>query len=459
MPRNRKKSADPVQEQLRSHKDEFNERTKDFISNLIDFKRAINGRGSAKANLQPSNIKDPFPSGVGSFLGTLSSQFQSLVSGASAIISEQSQYSQHRRKKQENKKDNNTNQIANAVVFNSKLIEKYGSSRLSRMVEYIKSPFSSDLKTKKRVGLLTLGADLYYDFLNLENIILSSDIDNIPEVSSHYQMALHNLEAFKIMLEKDKIEDDKKQPFSEVSDKKEQEDSKLENPANIKSDMPNQDQISAFMAKINGDLYTIISSSLPLKQEVTNLNKLIKLFRIEDNLVKKNDLFKSIEKDYENLILLVSNSLSDEKNDLKRDQLKKMVSEASYSIDSIIKISHNFATRFLKKQWLKTKSYNKSAYPRLKASKAIDIIKKLMQEILDSLEKTIDQPKIINQLTYIAKQMEEIKVSISVLNSLYRKKIYDEYNSDLNSQENENHPVMNRVWHRELQRDLRKGII
>jgi len=61
----RKKSDDPVQEALRSHKDTWNHDASLLIAQLIAFKKGLNGRGEPKVGIPPGSIKDPMPHEVG----------------------------------------------------------------------------------------------------------------------------------------------------------------------------------------------------------------------------------------------------------------------------------------------------------------------------------------------------------------------------------------------------------
>lgn len=97
----RKKSSDPKQEALRTHKDLWNKAAKEFIARMIAYKRALNGRGDNAFGLPVSNIKDPLPNEVISFLNTLSSNFEQLATEAAKIEQEQAAYSQSRKKHQE----------------------------------------------------------------------------------------------------------------------------------------------------------------------------------------------------------------------------------------------------------------------------------------------------------------------------------------------------------------------
>ena len=96
----RKRSADPVQEQLREAKDRWNLAAKELISRLIAFKRGMNGRGDARYGLPISKIHEPLPTEIGTFLSELSSNFQQLAESANQIVQQQAYYAEHRRKPQ-----------------------------------------------------------------------------------------------------------------------------------------------------------------------------------------------------------------------------------------------------------------------------------------------------------------------------------------------------------------------
>lgn len=92
------KSSDPVQQALRDHKKNWNLAAKEFIKRIIALKQVVSGKGNSNYGLPPSNIKDPLPREVGSFLDELSSNFEQLAREALTIQQEQAQYSKTRRK-------------------------------------------------------------------------------------------------------------------------------------------------------------------------------------------------------------------------------------------------------------------------------------------------------------------------------------------------------------------------
>lgn len=92
------KSSDPIQQALRDHKKRWNMAAKEFIKRLIAFKKGVNGRGDPSYGLPTSNIKDPLPSEIATFLNEVSGNFQQLAEEALKIQQEQALYSQKRRK-------------------------------------------------------------------------------------------------------------------------------------------------------------------------------------------------------------------------------------------------------------------------------------------------------------------------------------------------------------------------
>jgi len=92
------KSTDPVQQALRDHKKNWGIASKEFMSKIKALRAALSGKGDSKYGLTPSNIKDPLPQDIGSFLSELSSNFQLLVGEAQKIQQEQASYSQNRTK-------------------------------------------------------------------------------------------------------------------------------------------------------------------------------------------------------------------------------------------------------------------------------------------------------------------------------------------------------------------------
>ena len=190
---------DPKNQALRNHKKVWNGKYKNFSNRLKQLKDGINGRAAPKLGIPASNLKDPLPDQVGAALDNLASEFQELIAGANQLIDEQSDFSKTRRKKGPQGSPITPGQPAppqqapkapdQVVEQLSRLgsLDATASSRVSRMWEYLKSSLSRDEVRKERAGLLRRVADLYYNFLDLENTVLPVSVDNIPDVLSEYQ--------------------------------------------------------------------------------------------------------------------------------------------------------------------------------------------------------------------------------------------------------------------------------
>lgn len=91
-------TPDPVQKSLRDHKKNWNAASKAFMKQLKGLRNVLNGRGDSNFALPPSNIKDPLPNEIGSFLSQLSGNYEILVNEALRIQQEQDSYSKNRTK-------------------------------------------------------------------------------------------------------------------------------------------------------------------------------------------------------------------------------------------------------------------------------------------------------------------------------------------------------------------------
>lgn len=494
----KKKSTDPVQQALRDHKSEWNDMVKEFISHLIGTKAGLNGRGSAPLNIQPSKIQDPLPGEVGALLSALTGQFQSLVGGAKSIITEQNAYSRTRRKKQPKQpkkpnvpkpitpqqpeptqtaqeptvdKDTAVDSFLSNVASSESDLEKYGSSRLSRMWEYMKSPFNRDPASRKRVGLLTLASDIFYDLLDLENDVLSLDMENIPTAIYKYQISIYNIEAFKRSIDGDGEAEPEtpQQPQNNNPEDGGKPDQSNDTPASerLKSmqneepesqGLPPHSEIIQMFSEVNRGLQIIVSSSLPLKKSANDILKLMKRFRNAKSTKEALHLYKEIESQYEQLVMIATQNIDNEKNEIKKNELKSL----SYSLDynSIVKLSHNHITRLLKKYWLGLRGSNKTSVYRLNVSNVVGISKKILQRIMNSLEKGIDTKLISTEIKLLDEEMKKIAHSLSILNILYRQKFYENYNKHHKNKNNpgDNNQLMNRVFQNEIRRDIRTKI-
>jgi len=172
----RKQSSDPVQEQLREGKAEWNVHVSEFIKALIALKKAVNGRPVTELGLGKGNIKDPLPDVISTLLDRLSGEYERLTQGGKGIVQEQLQYSEDRHKPQE--------QGEVPIQQNSDDgINKEASNIFSRLLTYVSTPFRFGDEDKwERKHMLQSAAELDDQLDEIGIKLVSSDENAIPEV-------------------------------------------------------------------------------------------------------------------------------------------------------------------------------------------------------------------------------------------------------------------------------------
>jgi len=172
----RSKSADPAQEALREAKAKWNKNTSDFISDVINLKKMMNGHPSKYSN-EKSKIQEPLPEKVPSVLSMLALEFKDLAQVGHEIISKQLEYSKNRRQK---RVMNTNNIVAEVQALN---LYSYGSNPLSRLMSRMMNVSLSNsdkAKIKKyRMSMLSACADMYRDILNFQEEIVKSTPESI----------------------------------------------------------------------------------------------------------------------------------------------------------------------------------------------------------------------------------------------------------------------------------------
>ena len=490
----KKKSTDPLQQTLRDHKAEWNSSVKEFIAHLIGAKQGVNGRGSPSLNIPPSNIKDPLPGEVGALLGALSSQFQSLIGGASSIITEQAAYSQGRRKKQEKKPlmkkpavkpveapkpqqvPNQPEEKKDETAVNSFLsnvasesrkddLQKYGSNRLSRMWQYMgaANPFSKDQMSKKRTGLLSSAADLYYEFLDLENAVLSMDIESIPTATSYYQTIHDGLMAFEHSLNDGEERPEEGKPEGVKPGKSEEPtnptgEAAVQNQANVPDKTLDMTAVRERIQEIYQSLNIINGSSLGLTNECKHLIKQMGRLNRAFEANKGEVAYQKINEDFETLKRLALSRIEKEVNPAKKEELLKIVRAADLDTGEIIKLSHNYITRLLRRYWIGLRSSNKTSVHRLNVSTRVRVVKKYLQEIMNLLEagKIINVKEINKKLAAVLVEETRIGHSLRLLNIMYRqdwlKKRRDKVPTNKSN-------MMDTILTNEMRRNLKENIL
>lgn len=190
----RKPSTDPLQEKLRSDKASFNKEVSTFVNDLIHLKKTMNGWPS-KFHMQKSKIIDPIPADPTTIIGALAGDFQDLAHKGTAIVEQQLNYSKNRRQKQPKQLNlplgsaPTTPDLSKQLSLNMTAYEqKYGlvaegSNTITRFFARLLNPAIGGSEAarirKYRMSLLTTTVDTENDLKKLQSVIVGSSPESI----------------------------------------------------------------------------------------------------------------------------------------------------------------------------------------------------------------------------------------------------------------------------------------
>lgn len=449
----RSHSSDPAQENLRERKQIWNSACSDFIArlnafkpHLISFKRGLNGRGDVKAGLPISNIKDPLPSAIQAYLGAISSEFNELASTFAAlaneanhIVHEQTMYSTRRRKKQQRPSQKSNSQLSLANVKTNDDIIIQGSNALTRWWAGFLADIS--LTTQQRLSMLSLAYDLFENFVEFEDVILTKGVDNIPEVLNFYFRISNKIKAFNLSLQRlealiEQKSSDKQlenfqpnqttlSPEQDISNKKEIQPNTL--PKNIEFNVDDDTPIEHLLTNIQimldlGIGFTIkdISQFKAIYHVMQSSKDESKKELMEDRLRQLyNEIFlkfRKLIKENFNVELPVIVTLYD---------ILEIKKQAFINDSEINKFSSNYLSRRLKEFSHYFGEKDPSSAPRIQILNAIKKSKKYIDEIMDLLEKKkVDLESLKNKKSKLEELIIAMGEPLKLLNVLYMDKYY-----------------------------------
>lgn len=170
----------PEQKKIREAKKVWNKKTSNFIHQLIEFKKLMNGRES-EFHKEKSKITQPIPVEPSIVLQGLASVFKEMADNATAIGDAQKHYSGN---------------------------YKQASNKLTRFLSYLKGPHFGDDEVAKnnraRKSLLSLIASLNKDLKDLNSSVLKRSNNSILEskaIFNRYRKTLSILNSFVNTLE------------------------------------------------------------------------------------------------------------------------------------------------------------------------------------------------------------------------------------------------------------------
>lgn len=458
----RSRSSDNAQEALRQRKQVWNEACSEFIArlnafkpHLISFKRGLNGRGDPKAGLPIANIKDPLPREISSFLGITSSEFNelastfsTLVGEANGIISEQANYSAHRRKPRP-KANNIIPHVAEHQLNDAIVVE--ASNSLSRFWANFSSWFSSDQNKSKRLSMLSLAHKLFKGLVRLEDQILEKGTENVPQVLTSFLLVDNDFKALDLFA---------KNMFPEVD---------KQPPENMRTD----ESLKSNELLESNTLDKLSPPTAPTKKTKLNLEKWKYSVNIPYERMKENALaMKKAGIENENIERVVDlyTKLINEKREDKIESIQDRMhfvyrSLISY-IESLNKKSDSISTiefekfaagdlfKFLKKYRHQIGSKDTSSATRMEAYNLIRSSKKQVDSIMDLLEnKNIDYKDLKIRIKELDQTIKSLQQPIRFLNILHKSSYYE---SDKNTKNPAIVNPVSRYFTRKIRQDVDK---
>jgi hypothetical protein len=390
-------SKDPLQQNLRNSKKEWNKEMSVLIAQLIAMKQAINGRGNAKAGLPPSDIKNPFPNEVESYLDNIISNFNSVYSDAKSIIDQQAHYSENRRKP--------------IQAFYNYKIKKTASNPFTRMISYLwKSPFSDDV-FKQKTRLLSLTADFEKTVNEIEVILTSGRSDAIAQSFYNYMGFVKGMKTIFHPRLNDLIS--KQLKLSVLTKNIKEKDDEDEPITNFEQEAINDENIKYYISDINDYIdeihYIIFVAKKYLEEGKINTTKEY----LNDLKYKATNLLNETnEYDLNEKLIEIVEELSKVFN-LEADKL----SELYYSVSKLNKqASLKFARKNIHRALNRLKLNilpNEEERSRLDTANSLNKLYGLLQELMDLLQSKE------SSLQDILIKVSEIYLNISKTSTLF----------------------------------------
>jgi hypothetical protein len=437
----RKPSTDPVQEKLRQNKAQWNKEVSLFINDLINFKKMMNGAPS-KFHMEKSTIKEPIPSDPVTILGSLTGDFQELAQKGNNIIKEQIEYSKGRKKTQPKAPmatpgapmTTGTPPVADLAQQLSAASMEYmllaeGSNPLTRFYSTLKGPWfgtSEEARNKKyRISMLKSCADLRKQLIKFEQEIMGSSPESIFtagkmlfKLENQFHYINDTLASLKIQTP-GKITDKKtEKPEVAVDDAEEESSEAPAVPQATKNPLPEDPAITSArvaMLDFRKSVHNFTDLNQGLQRSFAAV--MIKFVESPDNI--KIQLAPQLMQIYQDLLSDANN-----KHGTNAASLSEilMASRASAQLEVY---AQNFFTKWLGQVKHNLSPFDKTSALRLDLLKISENSRKLLDKIMDSLEKDIDYKLLSEYLGQVDKNFVAMQQLMRPLESTIRGKMFD----------------------------------
>jgi hypothetical protein len=477
----RARSEDPAQEHLRERKAIWNKACSAFIAQLnafkpqlIAFKQGLNGKGNAKVGLPPSNIKDPLPSEIGGYMGMvnskfneLASEFAGLVSESNAIMQEQAQYADHRKKPQP--RQPRQPRQADLTQIDDILISE-GSNKATRFWAQLSSYMSSDESSRYRLSMLKLSYKIFQNLVKFEDLILTSDIGDMEKVLNAYLLIVNNLDTIKHDVNKivklkhpDVVQSDNSEQHSQQTAppvKSPPQSLPVKPPAVSPAKSPATKSQSVSTMNMH-QLFKEVQSMLTLGFTVADVKIFLDLYHANKTVKDPNkvalvtDRLRDIYYElFDNLKLFIENEIEQKlPKNITLEEIRNLQANASNDNSDITKLAGNFVTRYYNK-YRHEHSKDASSASRIEIYNIVREMKINIDTIMNLLEnKHLNSGDLIAKITETDQLMAKISEPLNRLNMLYKDKYYE---PGSNKRKHNILDPAGRFFNRQIQRDVDK---
>lgn len=441
----RKRATDPIQEQLREHKAQWNNKVSRIIDVLSEFhkseakgilktktgrlvkalrvfKAAINGWPIEQLGLEKGQITEPFSPIVEKLANDLPEYLfdESKISGpvgqlfddARIIINEQNQYAQTF---QEAKRQKEMMRVSASLI-------KESSNIFTRLLTYVTTPFMlGDGDRWARKAMLRGAASLYSDLGDVNDYILSREINSIPK-------AFFSMKNFMLVFQNDLIEplvalNQKKLEKNQQPEETVQPTESPESPESPPpfSDDPRKTQFNQELNVVREKLNELQNRFNQIKPKLTGTEK---EFEFNFNILNAGleYLYQSTTEDtftYDTAKRRLNEYL------LSFDQIEGVVNELERRYreaagdPELIKLAVPAISRWVNRKLLFLMDYNEKTL-RKSTDENIRIARSELDQFMDLLQiRNVDIARLIEQLIDVANVYRNVLESMIKLGNLY----------------------------------------
>jgi len=425
-------AMDEENKNLRKHKAVWNKSVKEFINNLIHLKNMVNGKPS-KFYESRGMIGEAFPKDPASIIGVLASDFMEIAGDCNKIISEQAAYAKVKAKKRETAA---ATPKTGMLSSNSLIVES--SNRITRLLSKLAPPWFTKEK-RTRFSLLKSLISLDKLLLNFQSQIVSKDSKSINNAIKTL-MEMEN-KIYKISSEVSDFQPKKEDNTqSKFLTKNEDVDNIILNYTNNKSYYDiNAPTLSNYFNNLINTFSNAIGAEKSEKakkiltvydmmtKEALKPSGLNRANEVITNFLNNKEEFNKKEPSLSNYFSKLIEDFNNSKDIEKKEFAKKILSVYDRLIRKISKapegyVKSNFsykinklADNFLARWWNKvrhTLSSDETTAIRFELNNMSVECKGVINEMMDSLEKGLNQSEIFELTKKIDSIIREIRGKI-----------------------------------------------